>query len=122
MTLTVTSNDKGIRMKLEGSGQMGKPMDEQSNAESHSRGCEILVIGDLHVDEEGKFDRFNLAGVGRAWGNKRKNTQRIIGVEGSSWLYGIACEIVTPQTPADHIPPYNLLHYNGSGKSYFPKR
>ena len=28
-------------------------------------------------------------------------------------------ELVTGDTPQDRIPPYNLLHYNGSGSSYF---
>jgi hypothetical protein len=35
-------------------------------------------------------------------------------------MYGIACELVTGDSPIDRIPPYNLLHYNGAGP-YFEK-
>lgn len=60
-------------------------------------------------------------GVGKAWGNKRNYTRREMGIEGYPWMYGIACELVTADSPIDRIPPYNLLHYNSSGMPYFPK-
>jgi hypothetical protein len=33
-------------------------------------------------------------------------------------MYGIACQLVTGDSAIDRIPPYNLLHYNSTGK-YF---
>ena len=57
-------------------------------------------------------------GVGRAWGNKMNYTRRAISMDSYPWTYGIACELVTGNSPLDRIPPYNLLHYNQVG-SYF---
>ena len=78
-------------------------------------------VGELHCDRSGKFDRFDIVGVGKAWGNKMNYTRRELSIEGYPWMYGIACELVTGNSPIDRIPPYNLLHYNGSGTSYFAK-
>ena len=58
----------------------------------------------------------------RVWvqrGKRRNYTRREMSIEGYPWKYGIACELVTGNSPIDRIPPYNLLHYNGSGTSYF---
>ena len=120
MTITVERVDaEGISLRLDGYGQMGKPFDERLKGEARTRGCELRVLGKLHCDRTGKFDRFDIVGIGKAWGNKMNYTRREMSIEGYPWMYGIACELVTGDSPIDRIPPYNLLHYNGSGKSYF---
>lgn len=123
MTITVEHVDKaGIRMRLDGYGQMGKPFDEKLKGEGRTRGCEVRLLGKLHCDRAGNFDCFEIVGIGKAWGNKMNYTRREMSIEGYPWMYGIACELVAGDSPIDQIPPYNLLHYNGSGTSYFPKR
>jgi hypothetical protein len=123
MTITVEQvDDDGIRLRLNGYGRMGKPFDEKLKGEARTRGCEVRVLGKLHCDRAANFDRFDIVGVGKAWGNKMNYTRREMSIEGYPWMYGIACELVTGDSPIDHIPPYNLLHYNGSGTSYFSKK
>ena len=120
MAVTVERVDTdGVTMRLDGYGRMGKPFDERLKGEARTRGCEVRVLGKLHCDTEAQFDRFDLVGVGKAWGNKMNYTRREMSIEGYPWLYGIACELVTGDSPIDRIPPYNLLHYNGSGTPYF---
>ena len=41
--------------------------------------------------------------------------------DGYPWLYGVACELVTGDSPIDRVPPYNLLHY-GSAGPYFAEK
>ena len=120
MTITVERVDaKGISLRLDGYGQMGKPFDTRLKGEARTRGCDVRVLGKLHCDRAAKFDRFDIVGIGKAWGNKMNYTRREMSIEGYPWMYGIACELVTGDSPIDQIPPYNLLHYNGSGTSYF---
>ncbi len=122
MTITVEQVDAdGLHLRLDGYGQMGKSFDEQLKGEGRSRGCEVRVLGKLHCDAAANFDRFDIVGIGQAWGNKMEYTHREMSIEGYPWMYGIACELVTGDAPMDRIPPYNLLHYNGSGAPYFPK-
>ena len=81
----------------------------------------MRVSGRLVYDTgKGAFTRFDIVGVGKAWGNKMEYTRREIGIDDYPWMYGIACELVTGNSAIDRIPPYNLLHYGGA-VSYFPK-
>ena len=78
-------------------------------------------MGRLSYDQaKGAFTRFDLVGIGKAWGNKMEYTRREIGIDDYPWMYGIACELVTGTSAIDRIPPYNLLHYGG-GIPYFSK-
>jgi len=123
MTLTVTTvTDNGIAMKLEGYGWMGRELDLKLRIQPRSRGCELRVLGRLHFDRRKKaFDRFDVVGLGEAWGNKMNYIRREVIPRGYPWQYGIACELVTGDSPMDRIPPYNLLHY-GSAGPYFGKK
>ena len=111
-----------VSLRLDGYGHMGKPFDKKAKEEARSRGCEIRVLGKLRYDiKKAEFDRFDIVGEGRAWGNKMNYTRRAMSIEGYPWMYGIACELVTGTSPIDRVPPYNLLHYNSSGLPYFAK-
>jgi hypothetical protein len=117
MTLTVEAVDeKTISLRLEGSATLGKPFAEKGEKQSNTRGCEVRVLGRIAYDRAGKrFDRFDIVGIGRGWGNKMEYLYREIGVADEPWMYGIACELVKGDAPQDLIPPYNLLHYNSTG-------
>ncbi|MFT7514971.1 MAG: hypothetical protein ACI9QL_004196 [Candidatus Omnitrophota bacterium] len=111
--------DGQVQMRLEGSGRMGKVFDRGSLNEERSRGCAVRVFGVLVVDLESQaFTRFDIVGLGRAWGSKMEYTQREISLDEVPWTYGIACELVSGDSPMDRIPPYNLLHY-GAGLKYW---
>ena len=123
MTLTVVGDsDSGdAQFRLDGYGKMGKPFDAESVSKARTRGCELRVIGRITYDKKGEhFTVFDLAGIGEAWGNKMEYTRREIRVPGDRWAYGVACELVTGNSPYDKIPPYNMLHYGGRTK-YFDK-
>ncbi len=117
MTLTVEKvSPAKIELRLDGYGRLGKEYDEKAKTESHSRGCEVRVIGVVHYDRKAqKIDRFDIVGIGEAWGNKMNYVHREVRLPRDRWLYGIACELVTGDSPTDLIPPYNLLHYNSVG-------
>lgn len=120
MTITIERvTPEAIAMRLDGYGQMGKPLMEKSRFAPRSRGCEVRVLGFLHYNRQaGKFEQFDLVGVGQVWGNKMNYVRRAIGLHDYPWMYGIACQLVTGDSPIDRIPPYNLLHYNSVGE-YF---
>jgi hypothetical protein len=120
MTLTVDRVTPDlIAMRLDGYGRMGKELDAELLQEKNSRGCEIRVIGFVNYDRRSdKLVRFDVAGVGQAWGNKMDYVHREIRVEAFPWMYGIACELVRGDSPIDRIPPYNMLHYGGT-EPYF---
>lgn len=108
-----------ISMTLRGEGHMGVPFSDHQRDQPRSRGCHLRVLGKLEADaRSGNITRFDVVGVGKAWGNKMEYTKREIRIEEYPWTYGIACELVTGKQPIDLIPPYNLLHY-GSGLPYF---
>jgi hypothetical protein len=123
-TLTVTvekADDARLLLRVDGHADLGKPLDDQSKDQPETRGSEVRVVGEISYDrKQQKIERFDLAGVGRAWGNKMNYVGREVRLADHPWNYGIACELVTTQTPADLIPPYNLLHYN-STPPYFAK-
>ena len=123
MTLTVRRvDDRAVVLRLDGSAQLGKELDEKLRSRPNSRGCELRVIGAVHYDRQKQvITRFDVAGVGRAWGNKMGYVQREVRLDQYPWMYGIACELVTGDAPQDRIPPYNLLHYNSTGP-YFGSR
>jgi hypothetical protein len=123
MTLTVErEDDERIVFRLDGYAHLGKEFDEKLRSEPNSRGCELRVLGDVRYDrKKHAIERFDVAGAGRAWGNKMDYIRREIKLEQYPWTYGIAWELVTGDTPQDRIPPYNLLHYNSTGP-YFEKR
>jgi hypothetical protein len=122
LTLTVEkTDDVRLLLRVNGRAELGKPLDDQSKDQPETRGCEIQLLGEISYDrKQQKLERFDLAGVGRAWGNKMNYVGREVRLEDHPWHYGIACELVTTRTPADLIPPYNLLHYN-STPPYFEK-
>jgi len=120
MTLTVQQLEpKRIVLRLDGYAHLGKEFDEKLRKQPHSRGCEVRVLGYVHYDRQKQaIVRFDVVGVGKAWGNKMNYIGREIRLSQYPWMYGIACELVTGAAPQDLIPPYNLLHYNSTG-SYF---
>ena len=122
MTLTVEKADgKSILLRLDGYARLGKEFDEKAKSAAHSRGCEIRVLGYVNYDRtKNAITRFDVAGIGQAWGNKMNYIRREIRLTDYPWSYGIACELVTGDSPQDRIPPYNLLHYNSAGP-YFGK-
>jgi hypothetical protein len=80
------------------------------------------VVGEIRYDGKKRaIERFDVAGVGRAWGNKMNYVHREIRLDQYPWMYGIAWELVTGDTPQDRIPPSNLLPYNSTGP-YFGTR
>ena len=123
MALTVRRvDDRVVVLRLDGHAQLGKEFDERLRSQPNSRGCALRVIGAVHYDRQKRvISRFDVAGVGRAWGNKMNYVRREVRLDQYPWLYGIACELVTGDAPQDRIPPYNLLHYNSTGP-YFEGR
>jgi hypothetical protein len=117
MTLTVkTADERAITMRLDGYAHLGKELDPKLRREKNSRGCELRVLGEVRYDRvKQAIDRFDVAGVGLAWGNKMDYVHREVRLDDDPWLYGIAWELVTGDAPQDRIPPYNLLHYNSTG-------
>ena len=115
-TLTVAEvSDAKLLLRVEGRAAMGKPLDDQSRDQPETRGCELRIVGEISYDRaQRKIDRLDIAGVGRAWGNKMNYVGREVRLADHPWHYGIACELVTTRTPANLIPPYNLVHYNST--------
>jgi hypothetical protein len=115
MTITVAGiQGTTVSLKLVGHGEMGKVFSETEKANPKSRGCSLQVVGNLSYDtKEAAFTRFDLVGIGKAWGNKMEDTRRAISITDYPWMYGIACELVSGNSVIDRIPPYNLLHYGG---------
>jgi len=122
MTIRVKQvNSREIHLILRGSAQMGVPFAQHDRNGARSRGCELTLAGELTIDRtSNRYSRFDLVGIGRAWGNKMDSTRKAIRIAEYPWAYGIACELITTRNPVDLIPPYNLVHY-GSGLSYFGK-
>jgi hypothetical protein len=120
MTLTVErADDAEIVMRLDGYAKLGKRLDEKTRKEENSRGSELRIRGEVRYDRRKQTcTAFDVAGVGKAWGNKMDYVHREIRLDDHPWMYGIAWELVTGDRPHDRIPPYNLLHYN-STKPYF---
>jgi len=122
LTLTVEKADeRQVLLRVDGYARLGKDFGDESRDKPETRGCELRLLGEVSYDRsQQKIDRFDLAGTGRAWGNKMNYVGREVRLADHPWHYGIACELVTTTTPADLIPPYNLLHYN-STPPYFAK-
>ena len=123
MTITVDGDSEsgGTLLRIDGYGKMGKQIDSLSKAEPRTRGCELRIVGRIIYDPMAKkITAFDLAGIGEAWGNKMDYTRREIRIPDARWRYGLACELVTGDSPYDRIPPYNMLHYGG-GMKYFVK-
>jgi hypothetical protein len=120
LTLTVeTATAESLSMRLDGTAKLGKEMDDKGKAEKSSRGSEVRVLGYVTVDRAKKaITRFDVVGLGQAWGNKMEYTSREIKLDAYPWMYGIAVELVETRRPIDLVPPYNMLHY-GSGLKYF---
>jgi hypothetical protein len=108
-----------IELCLTGAAKLGKELDEQSRTDKNTRGCELRVLGYLTVDRsKPAIVRFDVVGVGKAWGNKMEYLHREVRLDAYPWMYAIACELVDTRRPIDLVPPYNMLHY-GSGLKYF---
>jgi len=120
MTLTVERvTPEAIEMRLDGYGRLGRELEEELRKQPNSRGCEVRLLGFVTYDRsKAAIGRFDVLGIGEAWGNKMEYVHREVRLESYPWRYGIACELVTGDSPYDRIPPYNLLHY-GSGLPYF---
>ncbi|HLF92593.1 MAG TPA: hypothetical protein VJB14_03975 [Planctomycetota bacterium] len=120
MTLTVEdATAETVSMRLDGTAQLGKPFDEKNKPEKNTRGSELRVLGYVTYDRAKKsLSRFDVVGLGRAWGNKMEYVSREVKLDAYPWIYGIAVELVPARRPIDVIPPYNMLHY-GSGLKYF---
>ena len=123
MSLTVEKIDgKTIVFRLDGHAHLGMEFDLKLRSEPRSRGSELRLVGTVHYDRAKQaITRFDVVGVGHAWGNQMDYVRREIRVEQYPWMYGIACELVTGDAPQDLIPPYNLLHYNPTGP-YFDSK
>ena len=115
MTITVAGiQGTTVSLKLAGHGEMGQVFSETEKTNPKSRGCRLRIAGNLRYDiKKAAFTRFDLVGIGRAWGNKMEYTRRAISITDYPWMYGIACELVPGSSAIDRIPPYNLLHYGG---------
>jgi hypothetical protein len=122
LALTVVSSPTNtVSMRLDGYAAMGHEFQPEVRTQPHTRGCEIRVLGWVDYDTDQRtLTRFDIVGLGQAWGNKMNDTQREIRLESHPWYYGIACELVKGSSPLDLIPPYNLIHY-GSAGPYFPR-
>ena len=116
MTLTVARvSPEAIDLRLDGYGRLGKDLDEALRKQPNSRGCEVRLLGRVRYDRlETAIERFDVVGIGEAWGNKMDYVHREIRVEAYPWRYGIACELVRGDSAIDRIAPYNMLHYGGS--------
>jgi hypothetical protein len=119
MSLVVDKmDDQVLVLRLEGQAHLGKEFDGKPLGGAQGRGCVLRLLGTVHYDRRKQaITRFDAVGVGRAWGRRMNNEVRL---DQYPWLYGIACELVTGDTPQDLIPPYNLLHYNPTGPYFGP--
>jgi hypothetical protein len=117
LSLTVEKADEqAVVLRLDGYGHIGKEFDLKLRSEPNSRGSELRVLGTVHYDRKKKaITRFDVIGIGQAWGNKMDYVHREVRLDQYPWLYGIACELVPGDTPQERIPPYNMLHYNPTG-------
>jgi hypothetical protein len=118
-SLTLTRLETGD-LRIDGFARLGEPFDEEARRRKNSRGCEIRVVGLARAGADG-FRRFDLAGVGRAWGCKMDYVSREVRGGEHPWMYGIALERVAGETPMERIPPYNMLHYD-SARAYAKRR
>ena len=120
MTLTVESaTPETIQLRLDGAAKLGREFDEKLHKEKNSRGSEVRMLGYVAVDRaRNAITRFDVVGLGHAWGNKMEYVRREIKLDPVPWMYGIAVELVETRRPIDLVPPYNMLHY-GSGVKYF---
>ena len=117
-SMALTLVEEGT-LRLDGYAEMGKAFGPNTQAEGHSRGCKLRVIGMIRYEpKQNKITKFDVAGVGEAWGNKMNYTRREITLPSPKWHYGIACELIPGNKPDQLIPPYNMLHYGGKMK-YF---
>src|SRR5262249_13912897 len=123
MSLTVQRVDEQtLVLRLDGYAHLGKEFDIKLRSEPNSRGCELRVFGSVHYNRAKQaITRFDVVGVGQAWGNQMNSVRPEVRLDRYPWMYAIACELVTGDAPQDRIPPYNLLHYNPTGP-YFESR
>jgi hypothetical protein len=123
LTLTVENvTPETIAMRLDGTAKLGKELEEKARKEKNTRGSDVRILGYVSVDRsKNAITRFDIVGLGLAWGNKMEYTHREIRLEEFPWMYGIAVELVTTRRPIDLVPPYNMLHY-GSGLKYFDEK
>jgi hypothetical protein len=123
LTLTVDDVAPGsFTMRLDGAAKLGKELEDKARKEKNTRGSEVRVLGYVGVDRARKaITRFDIVGLGLAWGNKMDYVHREIRLDAFPWMYGIAVELVETRRPIDLVPPYNMLHY-GSGLKYFDEK
>ena len=104
--------DETVELRLEGYGQMGVPYDKSKLGQPRSRGYEIRLLGLMvYSKQDHEIERFDIVGVGEAWGKVRNEKKIFPG----TWNYGIACELIPEGSPVNTVPPYNLLHYGAAG-------
>jgi len=123
LTLTVESvSADALTLRLDGTAKLGKEFEEAAKTEKYTRGSDVRVLGYVGVDRaKAAITRFDVVGLGLAWGNKMEYQRREIRLDSMPWMYGIAVELVTTRRPIDLVPPYNMLHY-GSGLKYFEEK
>jgi hypothetical protein len=106
------ADDATLVLRLEGYAHLGREFDPELRTDHKGRGCELRLLGTVHVDrKKAAITRFDAVGVGLAWGRGETG----LNLNRNPWMYGVACELVTGDAPQDMIPPYNLLHYNPTG-------
>lgn len=111
-----------ISLRLDGAAKLGQPFEEKARREKNTRGSDVRLLGYVAVDRaKNAITRFDVVGLGLAWGNKMEYTRREIRFDAFPWMYGIAVELVKTRRPIDLVPPYNMLHY-GSGLKYFDEK
>ena len=120
LTLTVEAvTPESLVMRLDGFAKLGREFDVKLHKEKNSRDSDVRLLGAVTVDRSrNAITRFDIVGLGQAWGNKMEYVRREIRLDAVPWLYGIAVELVDTRRPIDLVPPYNMLHY-GSGLKYF---
>jgi hypothetical protein len=73
------ADDATIVLRLDGYARLGKELDENLRTRPESRGCELRVLGEVRYDRKKQaIERFDVAGVGRAWGTKMDYINREI--------------------------------------------
>jgi hypothetical protein len=121
--LTVESvAPESLSLRLDGAAKLGKEFDPNAKSSKNTRGSDVRVLGYVGVDRARMLiTRFDVVGLGLAWGNKMEYLHREIRLDSEPWMYGIGVELVATRRPIDLVPPYNLLHY-GSGMKYFDEK
>src|SRR5262245_41749312 len=88
LSLTVEKvDDPVLVLRLDGYAHLGKELDPKLRSEPNSRGCELRILGKVHYDRKKRaLTRFDVVGVGQAWGNKMDYVHREIRLDQYPWM------------------------------------